>query len=352
MTTTVSALSAASAEASFKRVELERRDLRPDDVRIDIRWAGVCHSDIHIKREEWGPTEFPLTPGHEILGTVAEVGSEVTSHAVGEVVGVGCFVDSCLQCSACKDGEEQYCENGAVQTYAAKGYDGEITKGGYSGQIVVRDHFVVKIPDSYDETDYASVTPLLCAGITTYHPLKEHGAGPGKKVGVIGLGGLGHVAVKIAKAMGAEVSVLSRTDAKKADGLSFGADHYYATEDESVFTDLAGTFDIILNTVGSGIPLDLFLGTLARGGTLANVGAPEDNLELSAFSLLMNRRSIAGNMIGGLPEHQEMIDFCAEHRIGATVEIISADQVDEYYDKVVTGDVRYRAVIDTETLTA
>ncbi|MFY0406985.1 NAD(P)-dependent alcohol dehydrogenase [Solicola sp. PLA-1-18] len=352
MTTTVPALSASSADAPFEHVQLERRDLRADDVRIDIRWAGVCHSDIHTKREEWGTTVFPLTPGHEILGTVVEVGSDVTTHAVGDVVGVGCFVDSCLECAACKDGEEQYCEKGGVQTYGAKGYDGEVTQGGYSGQVVVRDHFVVRIPDAFDEADYAAVTPLLCAGITTYHPLKEHGAGPGKKVGVIGLGGLGHVAVKIAKAMGAEVSVLSRTDAKKEDGLSFGADHYYATEDESVFDDLAGSFDLIVNTVGSGIPLDSFLGTLARGGVLANVGAPEDNLEVSAFSLLTNRRSLAGNMIGGLPETQEMIDFCAEHGVTATVEVISADQVDEYYDKVVSGDVRYRAVIDTETLSA
>lgn len=350
MTVTVPALSASSAGATFERIELTRRDLRPDDVRIDIRWAGVCHTDIHIKRDEWGGTVYPLTPGHEILGTVLEVGPEVTSHAVGDVVGVGCFVDSCLECPACKDGEEQYCERGGVQTYASQGYDGETTMGGYSSQIVVRDHFVVRIPDSYDEADHAAVTPLLCAGITTYHPLKEHGAGPGTKVGVIGLGGLGHVAVKIAKAMGAEVSVLSRTDAKKEDGLAFGADHYYATQDESVFTDLAGTFDLILNTVGSGIPLDSFLGLLGRGGTLANVGAPEDNLEVSAFSLLVNRRSIAGNMIGGLPEHQEMIDFCAAHDITATVEVISADQVDEYYDKVVAGDVRYRAVIDTATL--
>lgn len=352
MTVTVPALSASSADASFERVELTRRDLRPDDVRIDIRWAGVCHTDIHVKRDEWGGTLYPLTPGHEILGTVLEVGPEVTSHAVGDVVGVGCFVDSCLECAACKDGEEQYCERGGVQTYGSPGYDGEITQGGYSGQVVVRDHFVVRIPGSYDESDHAAVTPLLCAGITTYHPLKEHGAGPGTKVGVIGLGGLGHVAVKIAKAMGAEVSVLSRTGAKRDDGLAFGADHYYATEDESVFTDLAGTFDIVLNTVGSAIALDSFLGLLGRGGTLANVGAPEDNLEVSAFSLLMNRRSIAGNMIGGLAEHQEMIDFCAEHGITATVEVIAADQVDEYYDKVVSGDVRYRAVIDTSTLDA
>ena len=338
MTVSVPALSAASADASFEKVQLERRDLRPDDVRIDIRWAGICHSDIHTKREEWGPASFPLTPGHEILGTVLEVGPEVTTHAVGDVVGVGCFVDSCLDCAACKDGEEQYCEKGGVGTYGVEGYDGEITQGGYSGQVVVRDHFVVKVPDAFDESQYAGVTPL--------------GVGPGTRVGVIGLGGLGHVGVKIAAAMGAEVSVLSRTDAKKEDGLSFGAQHYYATEDESVFAELAGSFDVLLNTVGSGIPLDSFMGLLARGGVMHNVGAPEENLEVSAFSLLANRRQIAGSMIGGLPETQEMIDFCAEHGVTATVEVISADQVDDYYDKVVSGDVRYRAVIDTATLEA
>ncbi len=350
MTVSVPALAAASADASFTTVQLERRDLRPDDVRIDIRWAGICHSDIHTKREEWGPVAFPLTPGHEILGTVLEVGPEVTTHQVGDVVGVGCFVDSCLECAACKDGEEQYCEKGGVGTYGVKGYDGEVTQGGYSGQVVVRDHFVVRIPDSYDESDHAAVTPLLCAGITTYHPLKAHGVGPGSRVGVIGLGGLGHVAVKIAAALGAEVSVLSRTDAKKEDGLGFGAQHYHATEDGSAFDELAGSFDLLLNTVGSGIPLDKFMGLLARGGVMHNVGAPEESLEVSAFSLLANRRSISGSMIGGLPETQEMIDFCAEHGVTATVEVISADQVDDYYDKVVSGDVRYRAVIDTATL--
>ena len=255
-----------------------------------------------------------------------------------------------MECAPCKDGEEQYCERGGVQTYGAEDYYGDVTRGGYSGQVVVRDHFVVKIPDSYTEDQYAAVTPLLCAGITTYHPLKEHGVGPGKRVGVIGMGGLGHVAVKIAAAMGAEVSVLSRSDAKKDDGLAFGAQHYYATEDASVFDELAGSFDVLLNTVGAGIPLDSFMGLLDRGGVLHNVGAPEESLEVSAFSLLVNRRSLAGNMIGGLPETQEMIDFCAEHGVTATVEVIDAAQVDDYYDKVVAGDVRYRAVIDTTTL--
>ena len=260
---------------------------------------------------------------------------------------MGCFVDSCLECAACKDGEEQFCEKGVVQTYSSKGYDDEITHGGYSRQVVVRSHFVLKIPDG---VDLAATTPLLCAGITTYAPLKRYGAGPGTKVGVIGMGGLGHVAVKIAAALGADVSVLSRTDAKQDDGAEFGAKNYYATEDESVFDDLVGSFDILINTVGDGIPLDSFLGTLDRGGVMVNLGAPSDNLEVSAFSLLTMRRAVAGSMVGGLSQTQEMLDFCAEHGITATVEVIDADQVDEYYDKVVDGDVRYRAVIDTASL--
>lgn len=350
MTTTTPALSASSAEAGFEKIQLERRDLRADDVRIDIRWAGICHSDIHTKRGEWGETHYPLTPGHEILGTVVEVGDQVTDHQVGDVVGVGCFVDSCMECAACKDGEEQYCLKGGIGTYGVEDYHGEVTQGGYSGEIVVRDHFVVKIPAGFDEADYASVTPLLCAGITTYHPLRHHGVGEGTRVGVIGLGGLGHVAVKIAAAMGAEVSVFSRTDAKRDEGLSFGAKHYHATEDGSVFSELAGSYDLLINTVGAGIDLDAYARLLDRGGVLHNVGAPEESLDISAFSLLSNRRTLAGSMIGGLPETQEMIDFCAEHGVTATVEVISADQVDEYYDKVVSGDVRFRAVIDTETL--
>jgi uncharacterized zinc-type alcohol dehydrogenase-like protein len=349
MTTTVPALSAPEAGHAFETTTLERRDLRPDDVRIQIRYAGICHSDIHQARDEWGQGIFPMTPGHEIIGTVVEIGSEVSSHAVGDTVGVGCFVDSCLECAACKDGEEQFCEKGVVQTYSAEGYDGETTYGGYSREVVVRDHFVVRIPDG---VDLAGTTPLLCAGITTYAPLTRYGAGPGVQVGVIGMGGLGHVAVKIAAAMGAEVTVLSRTDSKKSDGEEFGATHYVATEDESVFEELTGRFDILLNTVGAAIPLDAYLGTLGRGGVMVNLGAPSDDLELAAFSVLTMRRALAGSMVGGLGETQEMLDFCAEHGVTATVEVITADQVDDYYDKVVDGDVRYRAVIDAESITA
>lgn len=352
MTTTVSALSTPKASADFETIEIERRELRPDDVRIDIRWAGICHSDIHQARDEWGQAIFPMTPGHEIVGTVAEVGSAVTSYAVGDRVGVGCFVDSCLECEACQDGEEQFCAKGVVQTYSSEGYDGEVTQGGYSKQVVVRDHFVVKVPDAYSDDDLAAVTPLLCAGITTYAPLKRHDVGDGTKVGVIGMGGLGHVAVKIAAALGAEVSVLSRTDAKEADGKEFGATHYHATEDESVFDDLAGSFDLLLNTVGDAVDLDAFLGTLNRGGTMVNLGAPSESLDVGAFSLLTMRRSVSGSMVGGLPQTQEMLDFCAEQGITATVEVIDAAKVDDYYDKVVDGDVRYRAVIDVSTIGA
>ncbi len=347
MSTTVTALSAPNAGAAFETTEIERRDLRPDDVRIDIRYAGICHSDIHQVRDEWGGAIFPMVPGHEIVGEVAEVGADVTAHRVGDVVGVGCFVDSCLQCAACDDGEEQFCEQGVVQTYNAKGADGEVTYGGYSRGIVVREHFVVKIPDGMD---LAGATPLLCAGITTYAPLKRYGVGAGSRVGVIGMGGLGHVAVKIAAAMGAEVTVLSRTDAKAEDGKAFGATSYVATGEPGALKPYRGAFDLILNTVGDAVDLDAFLGTLGRGGTMVNLGAPTDDLELRAFSVLTMRRALAGSMVGGLPETQEMLDFCAEHGITATVELIDAADATAYYDKVVAGDVRYRAVIDVRTL--
>lgn len=347
MTTTVSALSVPKAGAGFEREQITRRDLRPDDVRIEIVFAGICHSDIHQVRDEWGHGIFPITPGHEIVGTVTEVGDQVTRHAVGDVVGVGCFVDSCLACPACKDGEEQFCEQGVVATYSSRGYDGELTRGGYSTQIVVRDHFVVQVPDGMDQ---AATAPLLCAGITTYAPLTRYGAGPHTKLAVIGMGGLGHVAVKIAAALGAEVSVLSRTDAKAEDGKAFGAEHYYATEDESIFSELAGSFDLMLNTVGAAVDLDRYLGLLGRGGTMVNLGAPSDSLQAGAFSLLVQRRALAGSLVGGLPQTQQMLDFCAAHDITATVEVIAADQVDDFYDKVVAGEVRYRAVIDASTL--
>ncbi|OBC11711.1 alcohol dehydrogenase [Gordonia sp. 852002-50816_SCH5313054-c] len=347
MTTTVNAFWATAPDAPLSKTTIERRDLGPKDVLIDIAFAGICHSDIHTARNEWGGTTYPVVPGHEIAGTVAAVGDEVTRHKVGDRVGVGCFVDSCGECAACKNGDEQYCTTGVVQTYNSKTYEGEFTHGGYSQQVVVTEDFVLKIPEGVD-LDVAA--PLLCAGVTLYAPLKHWGAGPGKKVAIIGLGGLGHIGVKIAHALGAEVTVLSQTLSKKEDGERFGADHYYATTDAETFRTLRGEFDLIINTVSVNLDLDDYLGLLAIDGTLVELGVPEHPLEIKAFSLLANRRSIAGSMVGGIPATQEMLDFCAEHGIGAEIEKISADEINAAYDRVVGSDVRYRFVIDTATL--
>ena len=347
MTTTVNAFWATAPDAPLSKATIERRDLGPKDVLIDIAFAGICHSDIHTARNEWGGTTYPVVPGHEIAGTVAAVGDEVTRHKVGDRVGVGCFVDSCGECAACKNGDEQYCTKGVVQTYNSKTYEGEFTHGGYSQQVVVTEDFVLKIPEGVD-LDVAA--PLLCAGITLYAPLKHWGAGPGKKVAIIGLGGLGHIGVKIAHALGAEVTVLSQTLSKKDDGERFGAGHYYATKDSETFRTLRGEFDLIINTVSVNLDLDDYLGLLAIDGTLVELGVPEHPLEIKAFSLLANRRSIAGSMVGGIPATQEMLDFCAEPGIGAEIEKISADEINAAYDRVVDSDVRYRFVIDTATL--
>ena len=286
-------------------------------------------------------------PGHEIVGVVAEVGSDVTRHQVGDRVGVGCMVNSCGECANCRNGDEQYCLDGMVPTYAGTDRDGTTTQGGYSTHVVVDADFVLSVPDGIDP---AAAAPLLCAGITTYSPLRRWGAGPGKKVAVVGLGGLGHMAVKIAHAMGAEVTVLSQSLKKQEDGLRLGADHYYATSDPDTFEQLAGAFDLIVNTVSASIDVDAYLGLLAVDGTLVNVGAPAEPLSLNVFSLIGARRSFAGSMIGGIAETQEMLDFCAEHGIGAEIEVIAADQVNEAYERVLASDVRYRFVIDTGTL--
>ncbi|WP_307851665.1 NAD(P)-dependent alcohol dehydrogenase [Williamsia sp. CHRR-6] len=344
---TVNAVAAVSATEPLVRTTIERRELGPHDVLIDIAFAGICHSDIHTARDEWGGTSYPVVPGHEIAGTVAAVGSEVTLHKVGDRVGVGCFVNSCGECAACKDGYEQFCAKGVVSTYNSAEYTGEPTHGGYSQQVVVTEKFVVRIPDGI-ELDQAA--PLLCAGITLYSPLKHWGAGPGKKVAVLGMGGLGHIGVKIAHALGAEVTVLSQSLSKEADGKKFGADHYYATSDKNTFSELAGQFDLIVNTVSVNLPLDKYLSLLAINGTLVELGVPEHPLEIRAFSLLTNRRSIAGSLVGGIAETQEMLDFCAEHHIGAEIETITADQVNEAYDRVVKSDVKYRFVIDIASL--
>ncbi|QHC67427.1 alcohol dehydrogenase catalytic domain-containing protein [Rathayibacter sp. VKM Ac-2759] len=344
---TVNAYAAPSATEPLIPTTIERRDVGPHDVLIEIAYSGICHSDIHTVRGEWGPVTYPLTVGHEIVGVVAEVGSEVTQHSVGDRVGVGCMVNSCRECENCLAGEEQYCLKGNTGTYASVDRDGTITQGGYSTHIVVVEDFVLRVPESIP---YEAAAPLLCAGITTYSPLSHWEAGPGKRVAVVGLGGLGHMAVKFAHAMGAEVTVLSQSLSKKEDGLRLGADHYYATKDEETFTTLANTFDLIINTVSAVLDLDAYLGLLRRNGTMVNVGAPAEALPLHVFTLFGARRSFAGSGIGGIRETQEMLDFCAEKGIASEVEVVSASQINEAYDRVLTSDVRYRFVIDIATL--
>jgi alcohol dehydrogenase (NADP+) len=344
---TVNARSTSSAGAPFQATTIERRDLGPHDVLIDVAYAGICHSDIHTARGEWGETLFPLVPGHEIAGTVSAVGSEVTKFTVGDRAGVGCMVDSCRECEHCRAGQEQYCLKGNVGTYNAIGKDGRPTDGGYSEKIVVDEAYTLRIPEGIS-LDVAA--PLLCAGITLYSPLRHWGAGPGKKVAIVGLGGLGHMGVKIAAAMGAEVSVLSQSLKKQEDGLRLGAQHYYATGDEGTFEQLAGTFDLIISTISATVDMGAYLGLLKLDGALVNVGAPEEPLSVPAFALIGGRKSLAGSMIGGIRETQEMLDFCAEHGIGAEVEVISADRIDEAYERVVASDVRYRFVIDASTI--
>ncbi|MEV2277997.1 NAD(P)-dependent alcohol dehydrogenase [Nocardiopsis sp. NPDC049922] len=345
--TTVAAYAAPAAKAPLERTTIERRPVGATDVRIDITFAGICHSDIHQAEEGWGESIFPMVPGHEIAGVVAEVGSGVTRYRVGDRVGVGCFVDSCRACEYCDQGLEQYCVEGMTVTYNGLDRRGEPTHGGYSTGIVVDERYVLRIPDSLP---LDAAAPLLCAGITSYSPLRRAEVGPGSKVAVLGLGGLGHMGVKLAHAMGAEVTVLSQSLRKRDDGLRMGADHYYATSDPATFENLAGTFDVILSTVSVALDFDRYLALLKPGGVLANVGAPDDPVSLNLFSLMTGGRSLVGSMIGGIPETQEMLDFCAEHGIGAEIEVIRAEEVNEAWKRVVASDVRYRFVIDTATI--
>lgn len=346
--TTVAAYAAPAAKAPLERTTIERREVREFDVLIDIKFAGICHSDIHQAREGWGEAIFPMVPGHEIAGIVSEVGPGVTKYAVGDRVGVGCMVDSCRECDNCKAGLEQYCTGGGmIGTYNAVGKDGEPTYGGYAEKIVVDENYVVRIPEGLS-LDVAA--PLLCAGITTYSPLKHWNAGPGKKVAIVGMGGLGHMGVKIAHALGAEVTVLSQSLRKQDDGLKLGADHYYATSDEKTFKELAGTFDLILSTVSAPLSLDAYLSLLKTDGAFVNVGAPEEPVALNLFSVIGGRKTLAGSGIGGIQETQEMLDFCAEHGFGAEIELIRADEINEAYERVLASDVRYRFVIDTATI--
>jgi uncharacterized zinc-type alcohol dehydrogenase-like protein len=344
--TTVRAYAATSPTEPLVPTTIERRDVGPLDVRIDIAYSGICHSDIHTVRGEWGPIQYPQVVGHEIVGTVAEVGSEVTRHKVGDRVGVGCMVNSCRECVNCEAGMENYCLNGNTQTYTSVDRDGTITQGGYSTGIVVVEDFVLSVPEGIP---YEAAAPLLCAGITTYSPLAHWNAGPGSRVAVVGMGGLGHMAVKIAHAMGAEVTVLSQSLSKQDDGLRFGADHYHATSDASTFETLADTFDLIINTVSAPVDMQAYLSLLRLDGTMVNVGAPPEPLPVSVFALMGNRRSFAASGIGSIAETQEMLDFCAQHDIAPEVELITAGDINDAYERVLASDVRYRFVVDAAT---
>lgn len=341
------AYAAMTAKSTISPYTIERRDPGPRDVLIDILYCGICHSDIHQARDEWGGSIFPMVPGHEIVGNVAQVGPQVSRWRVGDTVGVGCFVDSCRKCEACRAGEEQFCEQGANFTYNSYERDGKTpTYGGYSTRITVNEDYVLKIPPGMP---LERVAPLLCAGITTYSPLKQFGIKPGDEVAILGLGGLGHMGVKIAKAMGAKVTVLSHSAKKRADAVSLGADDFVVTSDKNAFTENARRFDFILDTVSARHDYNAYLELLKRGGSMVLVGMPEP-IPLSAAPLVLQRRHLSGSLIGGIRETQEMLDFCAEHGVLSDVEVIPIQQVNEAYERVLQSDVRYRFVIDMASL--
>jgi uncharacterized zinc-type alcohol dehydrogenase-like protein len=345
---TVHAYAATSPTGPLTKTTVTRREVGPNDVRFDIHFAGICHSDIHTVRAEWGQPRYPVVPGHEIAGVVTEIGSQVTGFKVGHHVGVGCFVDSCRECDNCRVGLEQYCTgSGMIGTYNAVGRDGLPTQGGYSGSIVVDENYVLHIPEALP---LDAAAPLLCAGVTTYSPLRHWNVGPGTRLGVIGLGGLGHMAVKLGAAMGAEVTVMSQSLKKMEDGLRLGATNYYATSDRGTFKSLRNSFDVILNTVSANLDLGRYLEMVDLDGVFVELGAPENPLVVPPFSIIGMRRSIAGSVIGGIPETQEMLDFCAEHNVASEIEVIAPEYINEAYERVIASDVRYRFVIDTESL--
>lgn len=336
-----------AAKEKLVPYEFDRRALGSHDVALDIAYAGICHSDIHQAREEWGPAIFPMVPGHEIAGTVTAVGSAVSKFKVGDLIGVGVFVDSCRVCENCKAGLQQYCLEGMTGTYNQLERDGvTVAMGGYSNYFVINEDYAVTIPDNLP---LEGVAPLLCAGITLYSPIKHWGVGPGKKVAVMGLGGLGHMGVKFAAALGADVTVLSHSPEKAADARAMGAHSFIATNDKSVFKEHAKKFDVILNTVSAEVDIDLYLNLLKLDGTLVVIGLPGKPYALNAGTLLNGRRSIGGSMIGGMPELQEMLKFCGEKNIVSDVEVIKADYINEAYERTVASDVKYRFVIDAST---
>jgi uncharacterized zinc-type alcohol dehydrogenase-like protein len=342
-----------AAEAADKRLTpftFERRDPGPTDVAIEILFCGVCHSDLHTARGEWGNTLYPCVPGHEIVGRVTAVGSQVSRFRVGDVAAVGCMVDSCRTCPSCKAGLEQYCDNGFTATYNSEDKtSGGHTFGGYASHIVVDHDFVLTVPETLD---LAAAAPLLCAGITTWSPLRHWKAGPGKKVGIVGLGGLGHMGVKLAHAMGAHVVLFTTSPGKVEDGKRLGADEVVLSRDETAMAAHAESFDLIIDAVAADHSIDAYLALVKRDGTLVQVGAPEKPLSVSAFSLIWKRRNFAGSLIGGIAETQEMLDFCGRHGITSDIEMIPIDKIDEAYARMLKSDVKYRFVIDMATLKA
>jgi len=342
------AYAAPGANQPLAPMTIDRREPGPHDVVIDVLFSGICHSDIHQARDEWGGSIFPMVPGHEILGRVITVGDKVKKFKTGDLAGIGCLVDSCRVCGQCESHHEQMCEKGAAMTYNGTEMDRTTpTFGGYSRAIVVTEHFALKIPESMDP---AATAPLLCAGITTYSPLRQWNVKKGDRVGVVGLGGLGHMGVKIAAAMGAEVTMLSTSKSKAADAERLGAKHFALTSDPETFKKLRGSFDVILDTVSAPHDYNAQIGLLKPFGTMAIVGAPPQPTPLAAFSLIGGNKRIAGSMIGGIPETQEMLEFCAKHKIVSDIETIAAEQINVAYERMMKGDVRYRFVIDAATI--
>ncbi|NOT96846.1 MAG: NAD(P)-dependent alcohol dehydrogenase [Nitrospira sp.] len=338
---------ALTAKAALQPFSFTRRDVGPHDVLIAITHCGICHSDIHQARDEWGGSIFPMVPGHEIVGRILRIGSMVTRFHVGETAGVGCFVDSCRTCPACREGSEQYCEAGMLLTYSGRDKDGQVTQGGYSTQIVVNENYVLRIPATLSP---AGAAPLLCAGITTYSPLRHWGVGKYHKLAVVGLGGLGHMAVKIATALGTHVTVLSTSERKRKDAERLGAKDFVLTSQPETFTRLQRSFDFILDTVSAPHNYNDYVNLLKTDGTMILVGVPDKPTLLEPFPLILHRRRIAGSVIGGIRETQEMLNFCAEHGIESDIELIPIQQVNEAYERVLKGDVRFRFVIDLASL--
>ena len=345
--TTTKAYAAQAAKAPLAPFAIERRAPRANEVVIDILYCGVCHSDIHQARDEWGGGIFPMVPGHEIVGRVVALGGDAAKFKVGDAVGVGCFVDSCRDCAQCRAGEEQYCERGMTATYNARDKDGAPTYGGYSTRIVVDQDYVLRIPPGI-ALDRAA--PLLCAGITTYSPMRHFGVKAGDRIAVVGLGGLGHMAVKFGRAMGANVTVLSTSESKRADALALGAHDFSVTRDAETFKRLAGHFDFIVDTVSAPHDYSAYLALLKVDGCMILLGVPDRPSPVAAGALIMKRRKLAGSLIGGIAETQEMLDFCAEHGVASDIEVIRIEQINDAYERILRGDVRYRFVIDTASL--